>query len=234
MQDDLEAMKQYYGTNEAWERRRKYYEEGPSREWQELYRAVSAVLGEDPGSERAQSVAERWLALSMRSYAGDPDAQVDSTTAWMGREHWPAAFRERIAQYNLEEITEFIKQTALCSRKRYFNEESWAKWQALRRQSAERFSASWQATANLFRDLEAALGEDPGGDRAQALAARWTAQMDDASGGDPGIKTALLKAWSDRRHWPATLRCQMEALHMMSFERFERAADFVDKALAAG
>ena len=43
-----------------------------------------------------------------------------------------------------------------------------------------------------------------------------------------------MKQWADRRHWPATLRWQMEGLHGMSSEQFERAADFIDAAVAAG
>jgi MerR family transcriptional regulator, thiopeptide resistance regulator len=77
---DIDAMKQYY-TDAAWERRRRYYEEGPSPVWLELYRDVRALLGEDPGSDKAQEVADRWLALSVRSYTGDPDVQTNSMTA---------------------------------------------------------------------------------------------------------------------------------------------------------
>ncbi len=74
VQHDIELMKKYY-SEEAWERRRRYYEEGPSAEWQALYREVLALIGTDPGSDQAQEVADRWLALAARSYAGDPDVQ---------------------------------------------------------------------------------------------------------------------------------------------------------------
>jgi DNA-binding transcriptional MerR regulator len=87
VQHDIELMKQYY-SEEAWARRRRYYEEGPSVEWQTLYREVSALLGEDPGSDQqAQKVADRWLTLAVRSYTGDPDVQTESVTAWMDREY---------------------------------------------------------------------------------------------------------------------------------------------------
>jgi len=46
--NDIEVMKKYYSTAEAWEKHRRLYEEGPSREWQELYRDVT------PCSERTQ------------------------------------------------------------------------------------------------------------------------------------------------------------------------------------
>ena len=65
------AMKRYY-TDEGWQRRRRYYEEGPAAEWRDLYRTLSALTGEDPASEPVQSAVDRWLALSIRAYTGDP------------------------------------------------------------------------------------------------------------------------------------------------------------------
>jgi uncharacterized damage-inducible protein DinB len=64
------------------------------------------------------------------------------------------------------------------------------------------------------------------------LVARWRAQQEEASGGDAEIKTALLQGWANRRHWPESMRWQVERLHMMSFEQFEKAADFLDEAAA--
>lgn len=97
----------------------------------------------------------------------------------------------------------------------------------------ERVSFRWQAKVDLFRDIEAALGEDPAGENAQVLARRWMAQWEDASSGDPEIKAGLMKSWADRRNWPATLRWQTEGIVMMTAERFDKAADFLDQALAA-
>jgi DNA-binding transcriptional MerR regulator len=70
MQDGIELMKKYYGTEEAWQKRLRYYQEGPSPEWQALYRDVSAALNDDPGSDRAQALAERWLDLSTQGRQG--------------------------------------------------------------------------------------------------------------------------------------------------------------------
>ena len=233
MQDGIEVMKRYYSTEEAWAMRRRYYEEGPSPEWRELYRDVGDALGEDPGSERAQSLAGRWLALSIRAAQGDPGLQTDSPTAWMDREHWPPAMKQRIAQFNLEEVVAFIHRAAVASRKKYFSPAAWSRFVELRTRSELNFSFSWQARVDLFRDIEAALGEDPAGAKARALAARWIAQIDGASGGDPEIKAGLMKAWADRGHWPATLRWQVQALHMMPYERFVKCADFIDQSMAS-
>jgi len=57
--------------------------------------------------------------------------------------------------------------------------------------------------------------------------------LEATSDGDPDVAAGLRRAWSDRQHWPGTLRWQTEARYMMSFERFRRCADFIDAALAA-
>ena len=90
------------------------------------------------------------------------------------------------------------------------------------------------ARVDLFRDIESALEADPTSETAQALARRWTAQMDETSAGDPGVKAGLIKQWADCQRWPATLRWQIEGLHLMSHGRSEQAADFIDAAVAAG
>ena len=90
----------------------------------------------------------------------------------------------------------------------------------------------WQARVDLFRDVEAALGVDPASDTAQALATRWRLLVDEGTGADRELHDGLMKMWADRQHWSATLRWQIEALHMMGSERFDKAADFIDTARA--
>jgi TipAS antibiotic-recognition domain len=120
-------------------------------------------------------------------------------TAWMDREQWPPAMKRRIEAFKLEEVTAFIKQAAISSPKKYFSEEAWATYVVLRDCSPEEVSRAWQARVDLFRDVESALGQDPAGEPAQALAARWRAQMDDTSGGNPGVKAGLMKRWQTAR-----------------------------------
>ena len=230
MQDGIAVMKKYY-SEEAWERHRRYYEDGPSPEWRQLYRDTEALIGADPGSTAAQELVERWFELSRRAYTGDPEVQTDSPGAWMDREHWPPVMKKRMAEFKTEEATAFIKLAALSSRKQYFSEQAWVKLMKLRENEPDH-SRMWQARVDLFADIEKALLRDPAGEIAQALVARWRAQLDEASGGDAEIKTALLRGWTSRRHWPPSVRWQVEALHMMSFGRFERCADFLDRAAA--
>lgn len=230
MQDGVAVMKRYY-SDEAWEHYRLYYEEGPSEEWQRLYAEGQALLGSDPGSRAAQELADRWLELSRRSHFGDPSALTDSPVAWMDRENWPAALKERMAKFRADEVTEFLKVAILTRSREQLGEETWAKMMAVRRQAADRHSQMWRARIDLFHDIEKALGEDPGGAVGKAFVARWQAQLEEASGGDERLKTLLVNGWHNPHHWPEGVRWQVERLHLMSFERFEAAADFLERAI---
>jgi DNA-binding transcriptional MerR regulator/uncharacterized damage-inducible protein DinB len=237
MQDGIAVMKKYY-SEDAWERHKRYYEEGPSLEWRQLYRDGEALLGADPlgadpASDAAKALVERWFELSKRAYYGDPEVQTDSPTAWMDREQWPPVMKHRMAELKVEEVTAFIKLAIICQKKQHFSEEAWARLMKLWDMSVADHSRRWQARVDLFFDLEKAALRDPAGEIAQALVARWRSQLEEVSGGDPEIKGALLHGWGNRRHWPASMRWQVEAMHSMSFERFERAADFLDRAVAA-
>jgi DNA-binding transcriptional MerR regulator len=232
MQDAVEAMKQYYSAGE-WEKRRRYYEEGPSEEWQALYRDANALLDADPGSDAVQALADRWLALTVRAASGDPAVQQDSMKAWQDREHWPEAIKQRIAEFHLEEVTELIRQAALSSRKKYFSAEAWSKLVEMRRKSGQLYTGTWQARVDLFEEAEAALGDDPAGARGQRLAARWRELLLTESAGDPAIRAGLVKWWADRANWAANLRWWTEGLHRMTGERFDCAADYLERAVEA-
>ena len=232
MDNDIEVMKKYYATEEAWEKHRRLYEEGPSREWQELYRDINAVLGEDPAAPKAQTLADRWLKLAVKAYNGDPELQTDNGTAWMDREHWPASMKRRIAEFNLENVNEFMRQAVLSSRKKYFSKEAWGKLVEMRMNPA-RISATWQSRVDLFREVESFLGKDLANETVKAIAVRWGAYLDTASDGDPGVKAGLMNVWADRKNWTATLRWLEETGSMVTGDRFDTAADFVDRVLAS-
>jgi hypothetical protein len=202
----------------------------------ELYRDANALLGEDPASPAAQALADRFLKLSVRAWTGDPNVQTDSPTAWLDRANWPAAMKQRLAADHREEVAAFIQRAALSSRKKYFSEAAWTRYTERRErlmQDPQARTATWQERLDLFRDIEAALDEDPAGEKGRALARRWMAQLDEASAGDPEVKAGLLNSWADRQNWSAILRWNMEGMVMMNTERFDRAADFLDQACRA-
>lgn len=232
MQDGIKEMKKYY-SDAAWELRKQFYEQGPSPEWQELYLDVIAMLGEDPASDKSRQISERWLALSLRAHAGDPSMQTHSGTAWMHREDWPPAMKREMARFRMEEVYEFIHQIAIASRKKYFTAEAWEKLQQVREREEQELSMPWQRARDLYRDIDAAVTQDPAGEVAQSLAARCRQHIDKSSGGDPEVKEGLMKAMADRRNWPTTLKWQAEAIYGLSFDRFLKATDFMDRAFAA-
>ena len=67
----------------------------------------------------------------------------------------------------------------------------------------------------------------------KGLSVRWRAYLDAASGGDPEVKAGLIKVWADRKNWSATVRYLEEVLSAVTDERFDNAADFIDKAVAS-
>ena len=230
MQNSVEPMRKYY-SKETWARYRRYYQEGPSEEWRKLYGDAKALLGEDPASPAAQELVARWTDLARRGHAGDPDALTDSPEAWMDRANWPESMKARATELGIEEVLAFIKRAEFAGRRQLFREDTWQKLVELR--SASDNDKEWKIRAALFHDLEAASGEDPAGERAQALVVRWQEQLDRVTGGDAGIKEAMLTGWVQRDHWPESQRWRVERLHLMSWERFEKAAGFLDRARAA-
>jgi hypothetical protein len=148
----------------------------------------------------------------------------------MDREHWPPFMKRRIAEFKLEEVNKYVSQVVLSSRKKYFSEQGWVKFWEIRKAPGQ-YSVIWQSRVDLFREAESYLGEDPDSEKAQALAVRWTAHMDAASGGNPEVKAGLRKAWGDRQNWTATVRYLEEGLCMMTGERFDKVAAFIDKIM---
>jgi DNA-binding transcriptional MerR regulator len=86
---------------------------------------------------------------------------------------------------------------------KYHTEESKAKVEARKHlwspELQERVSRQWN---ELFAEVEAALGEDPAGPKAQALAARWKALVEEFTGGDKAISQSVGRMWADRDNWP--------------------------------
>lgn len=113
--------------------------------------------------------------------------------------------------------------------KKYYSEEAQAKIEERKSlwspENQERWSKEW---SDLFRDVEAALGEDPASERAQALAARWKKLMEAFTGGDPQIAAGLSKMHQDRPNWLANMQQRIEPFSN------RKVWEFIQKAFAAG
>jgi DNA-binding transcriptional MerR regulator len=87
----------------------------------------------------------------------------------------------------------------------YYNEAAQEKIAQMRRDTPkeviEQGERDWAA---LIADVEDAVSsnEDPKGERAQTLAARWRDLVRQFTKGDPDVHQGLNRLWSDPAHWP--------------------------------
>jgi MerR family transcriptional regulator, thiopeptide resistance regulator len=80
----------------------------------------------------------------------------------------------------------------------------------------------------LFAEVEASLGEDPAGPKAQALAVRWGALILEFTGGDPEVTKGLNNVWKDPSGLPGETQERMKAFGN------PKVHEFIQKAFAAG
>ncbi len=219
MQSDVEAMKKYY-SEAAWSKVEPRYEEEFSQEWIDLIGEVEAALGEDPASEKVQALVARWLALS----SSDPEVREGAAKAWADRKNWPAVMRQRIDEFHMDKIAPFIAQAMTAYRKKYYSAEAWAK---LIKRPEEEGAQLWAARIELWHEVAAALNEDPAGDKAQELCAKWAKLEEKSSGGDPEVKAGQLKEWRDHENWPASAKQRIANF------RLEEVVEFIKRAYIA-
>lgn len=106
-----------------------------------------------------------------------------------------AMFTKIIKEIQMQNDTEWTKQ--------YYSDDAKAKIEERKAlwspELQERVSREW---AQLFTDVEAALGEDPASTKAQELAARWTKLVGEFTGGNPEIQKGLNRMYADQENWP--------------------------------
>lgn len=110
----------------------------------------------------------------------------------------------KLFQYIIQEIE---MQNSMDWSKKYYSPEAQEKVEERKKlwspELQEKVSKDW---AQLIADVEASLGEDPAGPKAQALAARWRKLLEGFTGGDAEIQEGLNKMWADQANWPAQQR----------------------------
>jgi DNA-binding transcriptional MerR regulator len=108
-------------------------------------------------------------------------------------------------------ITQVIRRIAMQNdadwASKYYSEEGKAKVEERKAlwspELQARVTQDWN---DLFRDVEAALGEDSASPKAQALAERWRRLVSEFTGGDPEIQNGLNKMYADQNNWPEPQR----------------------------
>lgn len=215
---DVDAMRKYY-SDEAWEQWKHYYDDWPSEEWRVLYREVGAVLDDDPASERAQALADRWMALAQRSPAGP--VRTGLMKAWVDREHWPASLRRRLAEFDVERASEFV------------NNALWIRWDRDRDVRAQRGEIPPRASPSrraLFQEWTRLVGTDPLAPAAQSLAVRWRDLLEYETSGDEEMKDDIRRAFRSRQRWPTGMKRYFAALYETDLDTWEQVTDFMERA----
>jgi DNA-binding transcriptional MerR regulator len=157
----------------------------------------------------------------------DKRRQLDKAIRAIGNAQWAIQSRGepdwKLFQLIVQEIE---MQNNMEWKRQYFSAEAQAKVAERRRlwspELQEKASQDWN---DLYKDVEACLNEDPAGLKAQALAVRWRALVEQFTGGDPEIQKGLNAMWNDSANWPANVKAQ-------SFVRPELQA-YMRKVLAA-
>jgi DNA-binding transcriptional MerR regulator len=152
----------------------------------------------------------RQLDLALRAVA-----EAEALAARDGGPDWEA-FKKIVGVVTMQQDYEWVKK--------YYTEEQLA--DLARRGTPEVLEPGqrdWQA---LIGEVEQAVAEgaDPAGERAQALAARWSALIEEFTGGDPGIRENLARLYADQANWPDTFRKPYS----------DEVGAFIQRAQAAG
>ena len=122
MQRDMEWTNKYYSD----EAKQKIAEraatvpreliEQAQHDWPVLIKEVEASLGENPGSEKVQALAERWVKLVQGFTGGNPEIQKGLNKMYADRQKWPSTFPKPYS----DEVQAFM-QEALAIRKERTN-----------------------------------------------------------------------------------------------------------------
>jgi DNA-binding transcriptional MerR regulator len=119
------------------------------------------------------------------------------------REPTPARLKQIIEAIEMEENQNWTDK--------YYSPEARGKIAERGKQMTPESQAEvFKAWSDLFAEAEEALGEDPAGERVQALAARWRKLGEAFSGGDPEVVAGLRKVYADQANWPAAFQEKMK------------------------
>jgi DNA-binding transcriptional MerR regulator len=165
----------------------------PLKEIKELLGRKSLDLAGVLGLQReVLETRRRQVELALKAVK-----QAEGLMARSGEADWEA-FRKIVEVITMQHDNEWMK--------RYYTEEQLA--DLARRGTPEVLERGQREWQTLLADVDAAMkeGVDPASERAQGLAARWSALIEEFTGGDPGILEGLKKLYSDQANWPSTFQ----------------------------
>ena len=165
----------------------------PLKEIKELLNRKALDLAGVLGLQREILEARRrQLELALQAIKR---AEVAAATS--GGPDWEA-FRKIVEVITMQQDYEWVKQ--------YYTEEQLA--DLSRRGTPEVLERGQREWQKLIAEVNQAVAEgvDPASERAQALAARWSALIEEFTGGDPGILENLKRLYADQANWPDTFK----------------------------
>ncbi|HKQ51281.1 MAG TPA: TipAS antibiotic-recognition domain-containing protein, partial [Pyrinomonadaceae bacterium] len=123
--------------------------------------------------------------------------RAERETAKGDRLDWET-FKKIIEVINMQNNMEWMKK--------YYTEEQLA--ELAERGTPEVIERGRRDWAALIKDVEVAVAEgvDPGSERGQELASRWSSLIEAFTGGNPEILKSLKKLYADESNWPDTFR----------------------------
>ena len=141
--------------------------------------------------------------------------EAERVVARGGGPDWDA-FRKIVEVITMQQDYEWMKK--------YYTEEQLA--DLARRGTPEVLERGQREWARLLADARAAIAEgaSPASERAQELAARWSALIEEFTGGDPGILENLKRLYADQANWPDNFQKPFS----------NEAVGFISRARAAG
>lgn len=133
----------------------------------------------------------------------------------------PALLKKIIEVIGMQENTDW--------KAKYYSPEARAKIEIRAKDwTPEMQQEATKAWLDLIHDVEAALDEDPAGEKAQALVVRWRNLVAGFTGGDPEVAAGLKKLYGDQANWPSEFKEQMKVFLK------KEVWDFMGKAMACG
>jgi DNA-binding transcriptional MerR regulator len=162
---------------------------------------------------------------------------IERTEAWLDEpiQDWEPIIKIfEVMQMNDKQ--EWIKKYFNDEQARKIDEMSDAAYTPADREKLADWGQGWSQADQLEADRKwgeiyqearslADAGKDPGGDEAQALAARWMALVNEFTRGDAGITAGLQKFWRQMAELPEAERPLPKVLN-------DQQQSFVDQALA--
>ena len=124
----------------------------------------------------------------------------------------------------LKKIIEVIEmQTNNEWIEKYYSPEAWTRIKEVHPDwSPELKGKLHQDWLDLFRDIEAALSDDPAGEKAQSLGERWKALEFEYTCADPKIAEGLNKMFADKPNWPESMKKKMAPFQNRAVWEFMR------------